>query len=428
MTLPVPRLDDRSFDDLVEEARALIRTHQPEWTNYNPSDPGITLLELFAWLCEMLIYRADQVPERHKRAFLRLLHGPNGELLRLLNGPDWTPPPSSSVDDEIARTSTGLRSRYRAVTREDYEALALKASPSAARVLCLPRRDLGASREDERLAERPGYVSVVVLPVKGLPEGQEGEVRTTVDGYLDERRLLGTRNVVAEPVWAPLSAEVMVAPRRDVPESQAQELAARALEDFLDPWRGGSDRDGWPFGRDVYCSELYALLERLPEIDYVPEVLLRAGRTGRRSVAAKELWNEDGDQVGVQLASHHLPRTVIDPAMDILASHAFVPIHAKVTLAPKPGVRPADATRAVKQAMRLLFHPRHNGRAVGEEWRKRSDNARDELGERVGAEATVTDVRFEGDAAHVSSGERDVVTVSLGRGELADLRIDVVTS
>src|SRR5690349_4133941 len=53
MPLPLPNLDDRSYTDLVEEARRLIPTYAPEWTNHNPSDPGIMLIELFAYLTEM---------------------------------------------------------------------------------------------------------------------------------------------------------------------------------------------------------------------------------------------------------------------------------------------------------------------------------------------------------------------------------------
>lgn len=73
MSLPIPNLDDRSFDDLMKEATALIPIYNKEWTNYNPSDPGITLLELFSWLCEMVIYRINQVPEENYRKYLKLL-------------------------------------------------------------------------------------------------------------------------------------------------------------------------------------------------------------------------------------------------------------------------------------------------------------------------------------------------------------------
>lgn len=73
MALPIPNLDDRSFNDLLQEAKSLIPIYNKDWTNHNPSDPGITLLEMFAWLSEMIIYRLNQVPEANYRAFLELL-------------------------------------------------------------------------------------------------------------------------------------------------------------------------------------------------------------------------------------------------------------------------------------------------------------------------------------------------------------------
>jgi len=76
MPLRPPALDDRSFDDLVEEVLARIPAHTPEWTNPRPGDPGRTLLELFAWLADALLYRANLIPERQRLAFLRLLGVP----------------------------------------------------------------------------------------------------------------------------------------------------------------------------------------------------------------------------------------------------------------------------------------------------------------------------------------------------------------
>jgi len=73
MPLPGLFLDDRAFEQLLEEARERLPVNAPEWTDYNVSDPGITLLELFAYLSETLLYRLDRVSERHYRAFLRLL-------------------------------------------------------------------------------------------------------------------------------------------------------------------------------------------------------------------------------------------------------------------------------------------------------------------------------------------------------------------
>ncbi len=72
MPLPLPSLDTRRWSDLVAEGRALIPRYAPTWTDHNVHDPGIMLMELFAWLSEQLVYRANRIPERHLRKFLAL--------------------------------------------------------------------------------------------------------------------------------------------------------------------------------------------------------------------------------------------------------------------------------------------------------------------------------------------------------------------
>lgn len=71
--LPKSNLDDRAYKDLVEECILRIPRYCPEWTNFNPSDPGITLVELFAWLTDQMLLRFNQVPRRNYVAFLELL-------------------------------------------------------------------------------------------------------------------------------------------------------------------------------------------------------------------------------------------------------------------------------------------------------------------------------------------------------------------
>ena len=73
MPLPVPNLDDRTFQDLVSEARSRIPHHCPEWTDHNLSDPGITLIELFSWMTEVLLYRVNKVPDKNYVTFLDLI-------------------------------------------------------------------------------------------------------------------------------------------------------------------------------------------------------------------------------------------------------------------------------------------------------------------------------------------------------------------
>ncbi|MBE9215052.1 putative baseplate assembly protein [Plectonema cf. radiosum LEGE 06105] len=71
--LPTSNLDDRTFDDLVEECIMRIPRYCPEWTDHNLSDPGITLIELFAWLTDQMLLRFNQVPRKNYVAFLELL-------------------------------------------------------------------------------------------------------------------------------------------------------------------------------------------------------------------------------------------------------------------------------------------------------------------------------------------------------------------
>ncbi len=73
MSLPIPNLDDRRFQDLVDDAKRMVQQRCPEWTDHNVSDPGVTLIETFAFMTDELIYRLNRVPDRMYVTFLDLL-------------------------------------------------------------------------------------------------------------------------------------------------------------------------------------------------------------------------------------------------------------------------------------------------------------------------------------------------------------------
>ena len=73
MQITERRLDLREFQDIVDEARRLIPRYCPEWTDHNVSDPGITIIELFAWMTEMILFQLNRVPDELHERFLDLI-------------------------------------------------------------------------------------------------------------------------------------------------------------------------------------------------------------------------------------------------------------------------------------------------------------------------------------------------------------------
>lgn len=161
MSLQIPTLDDRSFNDLMKESLSLIPIYGKEWTNNNPSDPGITLLELFAWLGDMVVYRVNRIPDESYINFLKLLAGAplDVDLDRLMNIPvlfnwdstekleafqsflkndlyiDWAENATmSEISDTVLRASFG-KNRADLILDEDKEKAILKINGSRIRFL-----------------------------------------------------------------------------------------------------------------------------------------------------------------------------------------------------------------------------------------------------------------------------------------------------
>jgi hypothetical protein len=352
MGLPLPKLDDRTYDDLIAEARGLIAIHAPEWTDHNASDPGVTLLELFAWLAEMLVYRSDQVPERHIVAFLRLLRGPEWE---------WPPPVDADgrrrdLADELSASVRRLRETYRVVTPEDFVEVVKETPSRVARVRrahCVPRRHLRAGLS----LDRPGHVSVLVTPDRTLTDDELATFHAEVWNHLQPRRLLGTHVHVFAPFRAPVDVQVLVGPRPDVRADQAEMAVRDAVTRHLDP-------EGWPFGRSVYASELYRLVEQLPIIDHVAALRLRSPSTGVfGTVPAAPLWHESGELVGLELGPYQLPELVGEA--EVIAGR-FVLVAVDLEIRAALGTSASLLRRAVKEAVARFFHP-HEGGPTGEQ-------------------------------------------------------------
>jgi hypothetical protein len=275
MPLPLPNLDDRTYADLVEEARTLIPVECPEWTDHNPTDTGIILIELLAWLAEMVIYRVNQVPDRNIETFLKLL-----------NGPEWAL--EGDLQGAIRQTVVDLRKRYRAVTCEDFERLATedwneteqsKSLGKIKRARCIPERNMEVKNLEKRGVRAPGHISLVVIP-----DGQDTEfsrppsreLLTALWAFLDERRLLTTCHHVIGPEYLRVKIGAQLFLEQGAGSEEVRRRASETLGNFFHPLKGGEEGAGWPFGRSVYISEIYELLDGVPGVDYVESVKMYA--------------------------------------------------------------------------------------------------------------------------------------------------------
>ena len=84
MTLPMPHLDDRRFQGLVDDAKRLIAARCPEWSDHNVSDPGVTLIEAFAFMTDELVYRLNRVPDKLYIAFVAEFSRGKSELINAI--------------------------------------------------------------------------------------------------------------------------------------------------------------------------------------------------------------------------------------------------------------------------------------------------------------------------------------------------------
>lgn len=164
MPITPPRLDDRSFDDLVEELLARVPAHTPEWTPQQTGDPGRTLLELFAWLADTVLYRANLIPERQRLAFLQLLGMPM-QPARAARGVV-----SVTLDEKNPVTAVTLAKEARLPGPVNFESLSeLTVLPVSGE--CYYKRALSGDEQDE-LAE----------VIEGLR--QFHKIDGTVDAYV----------------------------------------------------------------------------------------------------------------------------------------------------------------------------------------------------------------------------------------------------
>jgi predicted phage baseplate assembly protein len=195
-----------------------------------------------------------------------------------------------TIEQAKARGPILLRTRSRAVTAEDYEAIAMESAPELARVECV------TAGEDDVNA---GSLRVLVVPAAAQDAGRidfaelvpSEETLQRISERLDEVRLIGTRVAVEPPSYRGVTvvARIVARPKADVERIKVEAL--EALYGYLNPISGGPDGDGWPFGRPVQSGEVYGLLQRIRGVDMVEDARLFGANpvTGERGKETRKL-------------------------------------------------------------------------------------------------------------------------------------------
>jgi predicted phage baseplate assembly protein len=197
---------------------------------------------------------------------------------------------AESLDEAKVRGPMQLRSRGRAVTREDYEELAREVAPDIARAYCAEVDDAGPGG-GVRLLVVPHLPPDVEAPVERQHLDPPLETLARIAAFLDERRLIGTRLVVEPPSYRWLTVVVSAHARPGFRPDDVRDQVLAAVYRLFHPLVGGPDGQGWPFGRPVQSHEVAAVLARLISVDMSRELSVQlfpsdaggvAGRHGER--------------------------------------------------------------------------------------------------------------------------------------------------
>lgn len=181
---------------------------------------------------------------------------------------------AETLEHATARAIELVGTSWRAVTLDDYERLA-KRTPGTRIARASARANLHPSFP---CFKAPGLITLIILPdMPGARPSPSRELKRAVTAYLHRRRVIGTRIEVVGPEYVELAVRASVKAGQGVSKASLQEKISQALNRFFDPLGGGPDKTGWPFGRDVYRSEVMQVIEGVSGVDHVFSLELLTG-------------------------------------------------------------------------------------------------------------------------------------------------------
>ena len=178
------------------------------------------------------------------------------------------------LEDAKLRGPLVLRTRHRAVTRDDYERLAEEAHARVSRARCIPAGEDGTDAGGVRVHIVPKVEENDLGAIEFGDLAPNEEVLAAVAEFLDERRTIGARVNVESARYASVSIVALLRAKPRYDSRVLEQDALRALYSYFHPLRGGPDGRGWPFGRTVSQGEAYSVLSSVPGVEAVEQVRL----------------------------------------------------------------------------------------------------------------------------------------------------------
>jgi predicted phage baseplate assembly protein len=182
------------------------------------------------------------------------------------------------LKDVMIRGPRHIKSRDRAITKEDFEWLTYQAAGEIAKARCLPTTRVVASILS---GGSPGWVTVIIVPQGDMAEPLPTEALIrTLKNYLTRYSsvTIADQIDVIGPTYVRIAIEAVVIPRKLEEAKAVEKRVSENLAAFLHPVKGGSDGHGWEFGKDVYLSEIAAVIQGTEGVDRVRDVVLKTAQ------------------------------------------------------------------------------------------------------------------------------------------------------
>ena len=373
MSFDLPNLDVMQARKVLDQLVRRIPGYSPGWTDHNPSDPGITLLQMLVWICEGTAYTANAIPLETYRNMLRWVTGLSsalslpGERNYASDFPyakyadtDSQDAPYESLKDTLARMEKGVplgysalqeavvmyrRTPYLAITPNDLTQLTAELSAfldakahgaagtlHVARVCIRQRGDVtdlflvndGAVAYSAPTDDGDGTFSVALsAPTGDAQEAKEAALLDNVRQYFAARTLLGGAISIRNARLVALDVQCQV---RCFARERADEVASAVLtviERALQPVRTDGGRD-WAYGTLVDSAALMPLIAAVPGVDRVESLTVQSPpRPGPISRLPRP---SEADQVGPAEGPH--PPQVIETGLPRLHCASVTPLEA----------------------------------------------------------------------------------------------------